>query len=78
MDDKDLVCWSFFTDPNVFLFLKMIFVNDMIVLQVAIHQILYLRGLYPTNIFFKCKKYKIPVMRSDHPWVRIFAIIAGV
>jgi hypothetical protein len=39
------------------------------VLQVAIHQMLHLRGLYPPNIFVKRKKYRIPVMMSEHPWV---------
>lgn len=43
-------------------------------LEVAIHEILHLRDLYPSNIFVKCKKYKIPVMRSDHPWVNEYIV----
>ncbi len=31
---------------------------------------LHLRGLYPPTIFVKRKKYRIPVMMSEHPWVK--------
>ncbi|XP_038078908.1 mitotic spindle assembly checkpoint protein MAD2B-like [Patiria miniata] len=36
-------------------------------LEVAIHQILYVRSLYPSGIFDRRKKYNIPVQMSRHP-----------
>ncbi|XP_071946082.1 mitotic spindle assembly checkpoint protein MAD2B-like [Antedon mediterranea] len=38
-------------------------------LEVALHQILYIRKLYPAGIFEKCCKYNIPVQMSQHPEV---------
>jgi len=38
-------------------------------LEVFIHQIVYLRQIYPASIFTKKKKYKTPVMMSEHPMV---------
>lgn len=35
--------------------------------EVAIHQILYVRKLYPEEIFMSRKKYNIPVHMSSHP-----------
>ena len=32
-------------------------------------QIIYLRDIYPNSIFVKKKKYRTPVMMSEHPWV---------
>ncbi|XP_033119878.1 mitotic spindle assembly checkpoint protein MAD2B-like [Anneissia japonica] len=36
-------------------------------LEVAVHQILYVRNIYPAGIFEKCCKYNIPVQMSQHP-----------
>ncbi|XP_022090275.1 mitotic spindle assembly checkpoint protein MAD2B-like [Acanthaster planci] len=36
-------------------------------LEVAIHQILHVRSLYPSGIFDRRKKYNIPVQMSRHP-----------
>lgn len=38
-------------------------------LEVAFHQILYTRDLYPSTIFEKCRKYNVPVQMSIHPLV---------
>ncbi|XP_065842383.1 mitotic spindle assembly checkpoint protein MAD2B-like isoform X2 [Oscarella lobularis] len=36
-------------------------------LEVAIHQILYLRNIYPSGLFKKRQVYQIPVQMSVHP-----------
>ncbi|KAG9301141.1 hypothetical protein G9A89_012524 [Geosiphon pyriformis] len=36
-------------------------------LEVAIHFILYVRGVYPANLFVLRKKYDVPVHMSRHP-----------
>ncbi|CAB4035549.1 Hypothetical predicted protein [Paramuricea clavata] len=36
-------------------------------LEVAIHLILYMREIYPAEIFEKRKKYNVPVQMSCHP-----------
>jgi len=38
-------------------------------LEVLIHQVLFLRDLYPKNIFVDRKKFGVPVKMSSHPWV---------
>jgi len=38
-------------------------------LEVLIHQVLFLRDLYPKNIFADRKKFGLPVKMSSHPWV---------
>ncbi|XP_023336335.1 DNA polymerase zeta processivity subunit [Eurytemora carolleeae] len=38
-------------------------------LEIFVHQVVYLREIYPTSIFVKKKKYRTPVMMSEHPWV---------
>ncbi len=35
-------------------------------------QILYLRGVYPSASFSRRRKYGIPVVMCDHPWVSAF------
>jgi len=37
--------------------------------EVLIHQVIYLRDIYPKSIFSKKKKYKTPLMMCEHPWV---------
>ncbi|XP_076804543.1 mitotic spindle assembly checkpoint protein MAD2B-like [Clavelina lepadiformis] len=39
-------------------------------LEVAIHQILYYRKLYPRGVFSKRKKYEVPVFIAWHPGLR--------
>nr|CAB3263590.1 mitotic spindle assembly checkpoint protein MAD2B-like [Phallusia mammillata] len=41
-------------------------------LQVAVHQILYMRSLYPKAVFVKRKKYGIPVFMSCHPQINSY------
>ncbi len=41
-------------------------------LEAATHQIIFLRNVYPKNVFVKRKKYGIPTMMADHPWVANF------
>eukprot|EP00037_Helgoeca_nana_P019120 m.185412 g.185412 ORF g.185412 m.185412 type:complete len:205 (+) comp24728_c0_seq2:345-959(+) len=36
-------------------------------LEAAVHQILYLRAVYPADLFERKKLYGIPVMQSRHP-----------
>ncbi|XP_071509386.1 mitotic spindle assembly checkpoint protein MAD2B-like, partial [Diadema antillarum] len=36
-------------------------------LEIAVHQILYIRDLYPPGIFERRQKYNIPVQLSRHP-----------
>ena len=36
-------------------------------LEVAVHTILYQRGIYPSNLFVKSKKYGVIVHQSRHP-----------
>jgi hypothetical protein len=40
--------------------------NDVQV-EVAIHTILYVRQVYPAEIFVRRKKYETPVFQSRHP-----------
>lgn len=35
--------------------------------EVAIHTILYVRQIYPPDLFVRRKKYDMPVFRSRHP-----------
>jgi len=35
--------------------------------EVAIHAILYVRQVYPTDLFVRRKKYDTPVFQSRHP-----------
>lgn len=35
--------------------------------EVAIHTILYVRQIYPPDLFVRRKKYDIPVFQSRHP-----------
>jgi len=37
--------------------------------EVLVHQVIYLREIYPKSIFAKKKKYKTVVMMCEHPWV---------
>jgi mitotic spindle assembly checkpoint protein MAD2B len=50
--------------------------NDMFVtasdilidfLEVAVHNVLYVRNIYPESIFVRRKKYGVPVRMSTHP-----------
>ncbi|KAL1919328.1 uncharacterized protein VTP21DRAFT_2021 [Calcarisporiella thermophila] len=36
-------------------------------LEIAIHQIVYVRQIYPHELFKKCRKYNIPLQQSRHP-----------
>ena len=38
-------------------------------LEVCTHQLLFLRDVYPARSFARCKKYGVPVMMNEHPWV---------
>ncbi|XP_021922607.1 mitotic spindle assembly checkpoint protein MAD2B isoform X3 [Zootermopsis nevadensis] len=38
-------------------------------LEVAIHNVLYVRNIYPTSIFVRRKKYGVPVQMSTHPYL---------
>lgn len=38
-------------------------------LEVAVHNILYIRNIYPTSIFVRRKKYGVPVQMSIHPYL---------
>ena len=42
--------------------------------EVALHQILYSRGVYPERIFIKCKKYGVPIWKSEHPWINQYLL----
>ncbi|KAF8516747.1 DNA-binding protein [Hysterangium stoloniferum] len=44
-------------------------------LEVAIHNILYVRQIYPPDLFSRRKKYDVPVWRSRHP--ELNAYISG-
>lgn len=39
----------------------------MVVVEVAIHTILYIRQVYPADIFVRRKKYNTPVFQASHP-----------
>lgn len=39
------------------------------ILEAAVHQILFLRDIYPANVFTKCLKFGVPIMKADHPWI---------
>lgn len=39
----------------------------IIIVEVAIHTILYVRQVYPPDIFIRRKKYETPVYQSRHP-----------
>ena len=41
--------------------------NPAIQVEVAIHTILYVRQVYPAEIFVRRKKYNTPVFQSRHP-----------
>lgn len=45
-------------------------------LEVAFHNILYVRGVYPSDLFESCKKYDVPIFRSRH--VLLTSYISGV
>ncbi|XP_072036246.1 mitotic spindle assembly checkpoint protein MAD2B-like [Amphiura filiformis] len=49
-------------------------------LEVAIHQILYTRQIYPSGIFESRKKYNVPVQLSRHPDVNqyITDVLQGI
>mmetsp|Transcript_63940 Transcript_63940/g.151239 ORF Transcript_63940/g.151239 Transcript_63940/m.151239 type:complete len:189 (-) Transcript_63940:576-1142(-) len=36
-------------------------------LEVAIHSILFVREIYPADLFQRCRKYGVPVRQSRHP-----------
>lgn len=38
-------------------------------LEVALHNILYVRNIYPPSIFVRRKKYGVPVQMSTHPYL---------
>lgn len=38
-------------------------------LEVAVHNILYVRNIYPASIFVRRKKYGVPVQMSTHPYL---------
>ena len=38
-------------------------------LEVAIHNIIFIRNIYPSSIFERRKKYGVPVQMSIHPHV---------
>jgi hypothetical protein len=38
-------------------------------LEVAVHNVLYVRNIYPASIFVRRKKYGIPVQMSTHPYL---------
>jgi hypothetical protein len=38
-------------------------------LEVAVHNILYVRNIYPESIFVRRKKYGVPVQMSTHPYL---------
>ncbi|EGG05869.1 uncharacterized protein MELLADRAFT_87700 [Melampsora larici-populina 98AG31] len=44
--------------------------------EVAFHNILYVRGVYPSDLFESCKKYDVPIFRSRH--VLLTSYISGV
>ncbi|KAG8953377.1 hypothetical protein FRC03_011785 [Tulasnella sp. 419] len=44
-------------------------------LEVAIHTILYLRGIYPAELFARRRKYDAPVFQARHPGLNEY--IAG-
>ena len=37
--------------------------------EVLIHQIIYLRDIYPASIFVMRRKFNLPLHMSQHPWV---------
>ena len=37
--------------------------------EVLIHQIIYLRDVYPASIFVSRRKFNLPLHMSQHPWV---------
>ena len=37
--------------------------------EVLIHQIIYLRDVYPASIFVSRRKFNLPLQMSQHPWV---------
>jgi len=39
----------------------------VIIVEVAIHTILYVRQVYPAELFVRRKKYDTPVFQSRHP-----------
>lgn len=41
--------------------------TDPIIVEVAIHTILYVRQVYPAELFIRRKKYDTPVFQSRHP-----------
>ena len=47
-------------------FYKLVFVEFV---EVLIHQIIFIRKLYPESIYETRKKFNIPVKMSQHPWV---------
>jgi mitotic spindle assembly checkpoint protein MAD2B len=42
-------------------------INSRSLVEVAIHTILYVRQIYPADLFVRRKKYDTPVFRSRHP-----------
>ena len=47
-------------------FYKSVFIEFV---EVLIHQIIYLRKIYPESIYESRRKFNIPVKMSKHPWV---------
>lgn len=45
--------------------------SDILVdfLEVAVHNVLYVRNIYPASIFVRRKKYGVPVQMSTHPYL---------
>jgi len=41
--------------------------NSCVEVEVAIHTILYVRQVYPADLFVRRKKYETPVYQSRHP-----------
>jgi mitotic spindle assembly checkpoint protein MAD2B len=46
-------------------------VSDILIdfLEVAVHNVLYIRNIYPESIFVRRKKYGVPVQMSTHPYL---------
>lgn len=49
--------------------------SDPPAVEVAIHTILYVRQIYPADLFVRRKKYETPVYQSRHPGLNEY--IAG-
>ena len=45
--------------------------NDLFLdcIECCVHQVIFLRDVYPDRIFTKAKKFGVPVMQCKHPFV---------